>query len=77
MSIKKRFKELGSVVEIPDLHVWVSDDGMWGVGELVVVDATQWTDQQFETLADLPAKERWHTAVEWASATNNQEGDKP
>jgi hypothetical protein len=76
MSIKKRFKELGAVVEIPDLHVWVSDDGMWGVGELVVVNATQWSIQQFEKFSDLHPTERWNTAIEWASATN-KEGDKP
>lgn len=75
MSIKQKFKALGKVVEIPDLHVWVYDDGTWGVGELVIVDATQWTIDQFEKFSDLPAKERWQTAIEWSSATNNKEAD--
>jgi len=68
MSNKKtEFRTLGAVVEIPDLHAWVSDDGTWGVGELVIVNAEQWTDADWYRLAECPANERWELAVSMAS----------
>lgn len=63
---KAGFRELAAkhngIVEIPDLYVWVSDDGDWGVGELLVVNATTWTDPEFQELRIAEHAERWETA---------------
>lgn len=77
MTIRQKFKDIGKVIHLPDLYVWITDAGDWGVGEMLIVDATDWTDEKFIELANTPPHDRWEKASNWASATNNQEGDKP
>jgi hypothetical protein len=60
------------VVEIPDLSVWVADSGEWGVGELVVVDATKWLDTDFIDLSQTHHSEVWGKAVAITKLRSNK-----
>lgn len=55
--------KLEALSEVPDLYVWVNDFGVWGVGELLLANAKDWTDEDFEVFMAAPPKHKWDTAV--------------
>jgi hypothetical protein len=70
---KELFRELAQktngIVEIPDQFMWVADDGHWGVGELLIVDASKWTDSDYAKIYHTTDFERWETALKIAEET--------
>lgn len=55
--------KLEPISELPDLHLWVSEDGeQWGVGELLIVKAKKWTDEDFGLFLTTPYANRWGLA---------------
>lgn len=50
--------------DISDL--WVSDEGTFGWNQIVLVDTTGWTEEDYEELQDCSDWERMKTAIDIA-----------
>ena len=46
--------------------MWVTDDGSYGSGEVLIIDTTNWTDAEHEQLEDASDSERLEIAYEIA-----------
>lgn len=46
--------------------MWVTDDGSYGTGEVLIIDTSKWTDAELEQVSDASDNERIEIAYEIA-----------
>jgi hypothetical protein len=46
--------------------MWVTDDGSYGTGEVLIIDTTNWTDAELEQVSDASDNERIEIAYQIA-----------
>ena len=51
--------------------MWITADGSYGTGELLIIDTTNWTNAELEQVSDASDNERIETAYQIALSKEN------
>jgi hypothetical protein len=51
--------------------MWVTDDGSYGSGEVLIIDTSKWTDAELEQVSDAGENERIEIAYQIALSKEN------